>query len=34
MDNFINELSEVGSVDRRPKLEGNTMSCVITPVKK
>ncbi len=34
MDDFIDELSEVGTVDKRPKLEGNTMSCTITPIKK
>lgn len=34
MENFINELSEVGGVDKQPKLEGNTMSCTITPIKK
>ncbi|MGI6608848.1 MAG: translation initiation factor IF-3 [Erysipelotrichaceae bacterium] len=34
MENFISELNEVGSVDRQPKLEGNTMSCTLTPIKK
>ncbi len=34
MEDFITELSEVGSVDRKPKLEGNTMSCTLTPLKK
>ena len=34
MENFITELSEVATVDRQPKLEGNTMSCTLTPIKK
>lgn len=34
MDNFINDLKEVASVDKQPKLEGNTMSCTLTPIKK
>jgi translation initiation factor IF-3 len=34
MEDFINELSEVSTVDRKPKLEGNTMSCTLTPIKK
>jgi translation initiation factor IF-3 len=34
MEDFITELSEVSSVDRKPKLEGNTMSCTLTPIKK
>ena len=33
MEDFITELSEVSSVDRKPKLEGNTMSCTLTPIK-
>jgi translation initiation factor IF-3 len=27
-------LSDVGNVDKQPVMEGNTMSCVISPVKK
>jgi len=34
MNNFINELSEYGTVEKRPKLEGKTMSVVIAPKKK
>ena len=34
MNKFINELSEIGTVEKRPKLEGKTMSVVIAPKKK
>lgn len=34
MDEFIEKLSEFSSVDKQPKLEGNIMSCTITPKKK
>ena len=34
MNDFIETLSEVASVDKQPKLEGNIMSCVLTPIKK
>ena len=34
MESFIAELSDVGNVDKQPIMEGNTMSCVISPVKK
>ncbi len=34
MNNFINKLSEISTVDKTPKLEGNVMSCVLTPKKK
>lgn len=34
MNDFIEGLSEISSVDKAPKLEGNIMSCVITPKKK
>ncbi|NLZ75426.1 MAG: translation initiation factor IF-3 [Erysipelotrichia bacterium] len=34
MENFITELSEVATIDKQPKLEGNTMSCTLTPIKK
>ncbi len=34
MNEFIQELSDVSTVDKEPKLEGNIMSCVLTPKKK
>ena len=34
MDNFITALSEVATVDKQPNLEGNTLSCVLSPIKK
>ena len=34
MNDFIDNLKEYGSIDKQPKLEGNIMSCVITPIKK
>ncbi|MBQ3375432.1 MAG: translation initiation factor IF-3 [Erysipelotrichaceae bacterium] len=34
MDNFINALSEVATVDKQPNLEGNTLSCVLSPIRK
>lgn len=34
MNEFIDKLSEISSVDKSPKLEGNIMSCVLTPKKK
>ena len=34
MNDFIEELSDISSVDKEPKLEGNIMSCVLTPKKK
>lgn len=34
MNDFIDKLSELSSVDKPPKLEGNIMSCVLTPKKK
>lgn len=34
MNEFIEKLSEVSTVDKLPKLEGNIMSCVLTPKKK
>lgn len=34
MDDFIENLQDLGSVEKKPKLEGNIMSCVITPKKK
>ncbi len=34
MESFIEELKEVASVDKQPNLEGNTMSCTLSPVRK
>ncbi len=34
MNDFIDKLSEISSVDKQPKLEGNIMSCILTPKKK
>ena len=34
MNDFIDQLSAISSVDKTPKLEGNIMSCVLTPKKK
>lgn len=34
MNDFIERLSELGTVEKRPMLEGNTMSAVLTPKKK
>ena len=34
MNEFIAGLSELAVVDKQPKLEGNIMSCVLTPKKK
>jgi len=34
MNDFIENLADISSVDKMPKLEGNIMSCVITPKKK
>ena len=34
MNDFIEQLSDISSVDKAPKLEGNIMSCVLTPKKK
>lgn len=34
MNDFIDKLSEISSIDKQPKLEGNIMSCVLTPKKK
>ena len=33
MDEFVEAMSDVANVERKPKLEGNTMSCVLTPKK-
>jgi len=34
MNDFIAALAEQSTVDKTPKLEGNIMSCVLTPKKK
>lgn len=34
MNDFIDQMSPIASVDKMPKLEGNIMSCVLTPKKK
>ena len=34
MNDFTENLSDVSSVERAPKLEGNIMSCVLVPKKK
>lgn len=34
MHKFIEDLSDLGTVEKQPKLEGNTMSVVISPNKK
>ena len=34
MDSFITEISDIANVEKKPLLEGNTMSCVLAPKKK
>ena len=34
MDSFLASLSGVGNVEKQPNMEGNTLSCVISPIKK
>jgi translation initiation factor IF-3 len=34
MNQFIEEISDVAQVEKRASLEGNTMSCVLAPIKK
>ena len=34
MNDFIERLTELSNVDKKPKLEGNIMSCVLMPKKK
>lgn len=34
MNDFIEQLADIANVDKTPKLEGNIMSCVLTPKKK
>ena len=33
MNRFLDETKDLGSAERRPKLEGNTMSVMISPNK-
>ena len=34
MNEFTEKLADISSVEKAPKLEGNIMSCVLTPKKK
>lgn len=34
MNSFIDEISDVAAIEKRPSLEGNTMSAVLAPKKK
>lgn len=34
MNEFVEEISDIAQVEQRPKLEGNTMSCVLAPLSK
>ena len=34
MNDFTQKLSEFGTIEKKPSLEGNTMSCVIAPKRK
>ena len=34
MNRFLEETKDLGSAEQQPKLEGNTMSVVISPTKK
>ena len=34
MNDFIEALKGVATVEKQPKLEGNIMSCVLTPIRK
>ena len=33
MDSFIEEISDIASVEKKPTLEGNTLSCVLSAKK-
>lgn len=33
MNKFIEEIADIAVVEAKPKLEGNTMSCVLAPIK-
>ena len=34
MDSFTEEIADIAVVEKKPALEGNTMSCVLAPKKK
>ena len=34
MEDFLAALSEIGQAEKVPKLEGNTMSVTVSPIKK
>lgn len=34
MNNFVEQISDIASIEKNPALEGNTMSVVLTPRKK
>lgn len=34
MNDFVEQISDIAVVEKRPSLEGNTMSCVLAPKKK
>lgn len=34
MNQFVEEISDIAQVEKRPSLEGNTMSCVLAPLNK
>ncbi|MEG0506129.1 MAG: translation initiation factor IF-3, partial [Longicatena sp.] len=34
MNSFTEEIADIANVEKRPLLEGNTMSCVLAPKKK
>ncbi len=34
MNSFIEEIADIANVEKRPSLEGNTMSTVLAPKKK
>jgi len=34
MNQFVEEISDIAQVEKRASLEGNTMSCVLAPIKK
>ena len=33
MDDFVEQLSDIATIEKKPALEGNTMSCVLAPKK-
>lgn len=34
MDDFVEQISDIAQIEKKPMLEGNTMSCVLAPKKK